>query len=88
MVTYQVSALMGFTKDHRLHHVKPHGALYNAAAKDLALARAICGGSPKLTTNCPSMAWQAANSWWPPRKSASPLIRRSLPTGATRQMVP
>lgn len=29
MVTYQVSALMGFTKGHRLHHVKPHGALYN-----------------------------------------------------------
>ena len=27
MVTYQVSALMGFTKDLRLHHVKPHGAL-------------------------------------------------------------
>lgn len=25
----------------RLHHVKPHGALYNMAAKDAALARAI-----------------------------------------------
>lgn len=26
----------------RLHHVKPHGALYNMASKDAALASAIC----------------------------------------------
>ncbi|WP_459694713.1 LamB/YcsF family protein, partial [Achromobacter xylosoxidans] len=26
----------------RLHHVKAHGALYNMAAKDEGLARAIC----------------------------------------------
>lgn len=26
----------------RLHHVKPHGALYNMASKDTALATAIC----------------------------------------------
>ena len=26
----------------RLHHVKPHGALYNMASKDAALATAIC----------------------------------------------
>ncbi|UQS86594.1 LamB/YcsF family protein [Nicoliella spurrieriana] len=44
MVTYQVAALAGFTKGHRLHHVKPHGALYNAAGKDINLARAICKG--------------------------------------------
>ncbi|MBU9789669.1 5-oxoprolinase subunit PxpA [Lentilactobacillus sp. IMAU92037] len=44
MVTYQIAALAGFTKTHRLHHVKPHGALYNAAGKDLALATAICQG--------------------------------------------
>ena len=28
----------------RLTHVKPHGALYNMAAKDAALAKAICEG--------------------------------------------
>ena len=28
----------------RLRHVKPHGALYNMAAKDPALAKAICQG--------------------------------------------
>lgn len=53
MVTYQVSALMGFTKGHRLHHVKPHGALYNAAAKDLELARAICEGVAQVDDQLP-----------------------------------
>ncbi len=43
-VKYQVGALMAFTKAHgvRLQHVKPHGALYNAAGTDLKLARALC----------------------------------------------
>lgn len=43
LVTYQVGALQGFC-DQPLHHVKPHGALYNAAAKDHDLAVAICKG--------------------------------------------
>lgn len=40
---YQVGALYGFVKaaGGRLNHVKAHGALYNMAAKDAALARAI-----------------------------------------------
>lgn len=43
MVVYQVGALAGFAKavGVSLHHVKPHGALYNMAAKDKALADAI-----------------------------------------------
>lgn len=43
-VTYQVGALMAFAKAHgmKLQHVKPHGALYNMAAKDPALAKGIC----------------------------------------------
>jgi UPF0271 protein len=43
MVVYQVGALAGFAKavGVSLHHVKPHGALYNMAAKDRALADAI-----------------------------------------------
>ncbi len=43
MVVYQVGALLGFarTTGIALHHVKPHGALYNMAAKDKALACAI-----------------------------------------------
>ena len=43
MVVYQVGALFGFAKAAgiALHHVKPHGALYNMAAKDRGLADAI-----------------------------------------------
>lgn len=45
-VIYQVSALNGFVKmlGGRMQHVKPHGALYNMAAKDYQLARAIAEG--------------------------------------------
>jgi UPF0271 protein len=44
LVIYQLGALDAFLKvmHTRLHHVKPHGALYNMAAKDEALAEAIC----------------------------------------------
>lgn len=44
MVTYQIGALDAFCKAAgiRLQHVKPHGAMYNMAAKDPALAKAIC----------------------------------------------
>lgn len=40
---YQIGALYAFVKaaGGKLHHVKPHGALYNMAAKDAALAQAI-----------------------------------------------
>lgn len=40
---YQIGALSGFVKaaQGRLNHVKPHGALYNMAAKDTNLAKAI-----------------------------------------------
>ncbi|MBR6429830.1 MAG: 5-oxoprolinase subunit PxpA [Oscillospiraceae bacterium] len=41
---YQLGALSGFcrAKGIALQHVKPHGALYNMAGKDYALARGIC----------------------------------------------
>ncbi|BAV09722.1 UPF0271 protein [Filimonas lacunae] len=43
MVLYQVGALFAFVKaaGTTLHHVKPHGALYNMAAKDKTMAKAI-----------------------------------------------
>ena len=42
-VIYQAGALQAFihAQGGILHHVKPHGAFYNQAAKDLNLARAI-----------------------------------------------
>lgn len=43
-VKYQIGALYGFCKSNNLElsHVKPHGALYNMAAKDYDLSKAIC----------------------------------------------
>ena len=43
-VMYQIGALKAFCEAAGvpLYHVKPHGALYNMAAKDPALAAAIC----------------------------------------------
>ncbi|WP_336246364.1 5-oxoprolinase subunit PxpA [Sporosarcina cyprini] len=43
LVVYQIGALYGFVRAEggRLQHVKPHGALYNMAAKDEALSDAI-----------------------------------------------
>ena len=43
MVVYQVGALAAFAKaaGTRLQHVKPHGAMYNMAAKNAKLAEAI-----------------------------------------------
>ena len=43
MTLYQIGALHAFTRaaGARLSHVKPHGALYNMAARDAALANAI-----------------------------------------------
>lgn len=42
-IIYQISALKGFVETYggRLRHVKPHGALYNLAAKDAHVAKII-----------------------------------------------
>lgn len=54
MVVYQIGALNGFVQSEGgvLHHVKPHGALYNMAATRKALAEAIATAvykvNPKL----------------------------------------
>lgn len=45
-IVYQIGALAAFCGAHgaRLRYVKPHGALYNRAARDAAIARAIARG--------------------------------------------
>ena len=45
-IAYQTGALLAFCHEQgvRMTHVKPHGALYNMAAKDYALAKAVCEG--------------------------------------------
>jgi len=52
-VIYQVGALQGFAKvfGAPLQHVKPHGAMYNMALKDEALARAITEAVLELDHN-------------------------------------
>jgi UPF0271 protein len=49
-VLYQVGALAAFARSHggSLRHVKPHGALYNQAARDEALSRAIARGVARV----------------------------------------
>ncbi len=57
-VIYQIGALWGFCRSEGvpLQHVKPHGALYNRAEKDLgtalAIARAVKAVDPNLYLVC------------------------------------
>jgi UPF0271 protein len=50
-VLYQVGAVLAFAASHGkpLVHVKPHGALYNQAAVDNGLARAIARGVARVS---------------------------------------
>jgi UPF0271 protein len=50
-ILYQVGALAGFVRaaGAELVHVKPHGALYNQAAKDQPLAEAIARGVARFS---------------------------------------
>ncbi len=52
-VLYQVGALGAFVRSAgaKLAHVKPHGALYNAAAKDIEMARAIARGVARVRSD-------------------------------------
>ena len=41
-ILYQIGALQAFTKDKKLQHVKPDGALYNQAVVNETIAKTIC----------------------------------------------
>jgi UPF0271 protein len=53
IVLYQIAAVKGICEANggKLHHVKPHGALYNQAAKDAKLARAIAEATKAIDEN-------------------------------------
>lgn len=55
LVLYQIGALYAFCRAHRvdLTHVKPHGALYNQAAADPALAGGIARGVARFSRSIP-----------------------------------
>ncbi len=67
-ILYQTGALYAICRAHEipLKHIKPHGALYNMAAKDYTLARAIAEGISQIDENlvflglCNSMMQKAA----------------------------
>ncbi|MDR0696765.1 MAG: 5-oxoprolinase subunit PxpA [Christensenellaceae bacterium] len=52
-IKYQVGALMAFCKSYgiKLSHVKPHGAMYNMAGRDIIMARAICESVQEIDEN-------------------------------------
>lgn len=51
LVLYQIGALAAFCRSAgvELAHVKPHGALYNQAARDIRLAEAVVRGSRRFS---------------------------------------
>lgn len=53
IVLYQISALKGICEAFgaKLNHVKPHGALYNQAAKDAEISAAIAGAVRKIDSS-------------------------------------
>jgi len=53
LIIYQLGALDAFLKINgtKLHHVKPHGALYNMAAKDAVMAMAVCQAVKDYSTD-------------------------------------
>ena len=61
-VVYQLGALQAFTKDKKLQHVKPHGALYNRAVADDQIARAVCEAVLEVDPNTILLAL-AGSSW-------------------------
>ncbi|HET9587662.1 MAG TPA: 5-oxoprolinase subunit PxpA [Anaerolineales bacterium] len=52
-VLYQIGALAAFAKSEsvELHHIKPHGALYNQAVKDRAIAGAIASAAKRFSVD-------------------------------------
>ena len=90
LVLFQIGALEAFVRAHAgsLVHVKPHGALYNRAARDPALAAAICEGVRKaggtlvvvgLAGSCLVAAARAAGL---PAAGEAFADRRYLPDGS------
>ncbi len=53
IVLYQIAAVKGICESSgaKLHHVKPHGALYNRAARDAETAKAIAKAVKSLDKN-------------------------------------
>jgi UPF0271 protein len=88
MVRYQIGALEAFCRAHDvdLHHVKPHGALYNQAAGDPALAGAIARATARFSRSLP--LYGLASSEPMARASADAGIRFVPEAFADRRYLP
>jgi UPF0271 protein len=67
----QIESLRAFAP---LHHVKPHGALYNDAHRDRALANVVISSLQGLAIVCPDHSQMAAAA----RAAAVPVIREAF----------
>jgi len=90
LVLFQIGALDAFVRAHggALVHVKPHGALYNRAAKNIDLARAIADGVRRARADlvlvglAGSLSLEAAKSAGLPVAAEAFADRRYLPDGS------
>ncbi len=74
---YQLGALREFARLHGLQvqHVKPHGALYMAAARDEALSRAIIGAIQEVDPALFLYCMQASKTYELAREMGQPVVR-------------
>ncbi len=65
LVLYQIGALYAFCRAHgvALQHVKPHGALYNQAAVDPALAAGVARGVARFSREIPLVALASSTAF-------------------------
>ena len=86
-IQYQLGALLAFCRASgvSMHHVKPHGALYNMAAKDEKLARAIVEGICEVDDRLTLLALSGSEMLLAAEKRGFAPPARSLPTALIRQ---
>lgn len=79
-IQYQLGALLAFCRASgvSMHHVKPHGALYNMAAKDEKLARAIVEGICEVDDRLTLLALSGSEMLPCRRKSGASRRQRGL----------
>ena len=90
LVLYQIGALAAIARSEgvALAHVKPHGALYNMAARDRKMADAIARAIRELRPGArPLRASRHATSRGRTRRRASRWPQRALQIGLMRLMV-
>jgi UPF0271 protein len=87
MVVYQIGALSAFVQAEGgvLHHVKPHGALYNMAAVDVSLAEAIAEAVYKVKPEAILYGLAGSELIKAPRSLPNALI--TVPEEAAQQVV-